>query len=165
MMRHSKIHANSVFSLVIYLEQRVPLSYEVFYKDCLPAKSQSATVCASDSFTFRHQLFHMETYSKTTAWKRRLLRDAHKETGPFIQTLTSSSVVWSANNAHFSVKFKNTLKQFFCATQATFPSWLQFLGLSARRFETTNIHSHTSKRVRCHEASTTKLNKNLNNLK
>lgn len=113
-------------------------------------------------FTNNWWLVH---YSKTTAWKRRLLRDAHKETGPFIQTLTSSSVVWSANNAHFSVKFRITLKQFFCATQATFPSWLQFLGLSTRIFETTNIHSHTSKCVRCHEAPTTKLNKKLNHLK
>lgn len=69
MMRHSEIHANSVFSLVIYFEQRVSLSYKVFNEDCFPVKFQSAAVCVSDSFTFRHLLFHMETYSKTTALK------------------------------------------------------------------------------------------------
>lgn len=90
-MRRSKIHANWVFGLLIYLEQTAPLWYEVFNKDCLLVKPQSPT------FTFRHRLFHMVTYNKATLWEHR------EETDAFIQLC---SVIWSWNSAPFWIRLE-----------------------------------------------------------
>lgn len=120
MMRCSKIHANSVVSPLIYLEQRL--------------KSPSDTVCARESFTFTHKLFHWKP--SATPQPGNVGSEEEPANGGFhLRFLILSCCLKCKSRSRFS-SVTNTFAEFFCATQATFPPRLHVLVLTTLIFQT-----------------------------